>query len=440
MDPIIVAHEEWSTSRKISFRFIFLLFLLFIVPFPFNIPFNLLNVFWLENIFSTIWTSAGEFVGNYILGLEDFSGARTGSGDKTFNWVQYGLFTSLAFIGALIWSVFDKNRKNYYRLWRWFVLLTVYYLVFYMLLYGFMKVFWLQMPQLRIDKLLTTYGQSSPMGLLWTFMGASKTYSVYAGLSEVIAGTLLIFRRTRTLAGLVTFGVMFNVFMLNMAYDVPVKLFSAQLMFMGLYIAMIDRKAILGLMLFQKSAEVTPWPPMFKSPVKNYILLTIQVLLVFYMFQSQITAGLKSRRQYGELRQKSALFGLYDVVDFVQNGDTLPPLLTDDERWQRVIFDDPTRTIVLHMDDQKKYYSGAIDSVDQTIVFSIGRDSLKKDYPFNYEKLEDGLQLRGVLEQDTLSMRLKTYDLSNFYLTNREFHWVNELPWHRYDPNPKSNW
>lgn len=48
-----------------------------------------------------------------------------------------------------------------------------------------------------------------------------------------------------------------------------------------------------------------------------------------------------------------------------------------------MIFDDPTRTIVLHMDDQKKYYSGAIDSFDQTIVFSIGRDSLKKDYPFS---------------------------------------------------------
>lgn len=48
------------------------------------------------------------------------------------------------------------------------------------------------------------------------------------------------------------------------------------------------------------------------------------------MFQSQITAGLKSRKQYGELRQKSALFGPYDVVYFMQNGDTLPPLLTDD--------------------------------------------------------------------------------------------------------------
>lgn len=440
MDTTLVAHEEWSPLRKIGFRFIFVLFLLFILPFPFNVPLNVFNEFWLDTQFGNLWTWAAELVGDKLLGLEKFSGARTGSGDKTFNWVQYGLFIGLASIGAIIWSAIDKKRKNYYKAWRWFVLMTVYYLVFYMLLYGFIKVFWLQMPELRIDRLLKTYGQSSPMGLLWTFMGASETYSVYAGLSEVIAGTLLIFRRTRTLGGLVTFGVMFNVFMLNVAYDVPVKLFSAQLMLMGLYIAMIDRKAIIGLLLFQKSEKITPWPPFFKTPIKNYILLTVQVLLVFYMFQSQIDRGLTSRKQYGVLREKSALYGLYDVMDFVQNGDTLPPLLTDDFRWQRVIFDDPSRSIVIHMDDRLKYYSGGIDTVDQTVMFSIGRDSLKKDYLFNYEKLEDGLTLNGVLEQDTLNMRLKTYDLSNFYLTNRSFHWVNEVPWHRYDPAPKPNW
>lgn len=440
MDTTLVAHEEWSPLRKVGFRFIFIFFLLFILPFPFNVPFNVFNEFWLDTQFGDLWTWATELVGNKLLGLEEFSGAITGSGDKTFNWVQYGLFMGLAAIGTIIWTLVDKGRKNYYRPWRWFVLMTVFYLVFYMLLYGFIKVFWLQMPELRIDRLLKTYGQSSPMGLLWTFMGASKTYSMYAGLSEVIAGTLLIFRRTRTLGGLVTFGVMFNVFMLNVAYDVPVKLFSAQLMLMGLYIAMIDRKAILGLLLFRKSEGIAPWPPMFKTPVKNYILLTVQVLLVFYMFQSQIDRGITSRKQYGELREKSALFGLYDVTEYVQNGDTIPPLLTDDQRWQRVILDAPTRTIVMYMDDRMRYYTSTIDTTENIMTISVGRDSLKKDYPFTYEKLEDGLRLSGVLEQDTLDMKLKTYDLSNFYLTNRGFHWVNEVPWHRYDPNPKPNW
>jgi len=440
MKITLADRENWSIPRKLGFRFIFILFLLFILPFPFTIPFYLFNEFGVDQAFNDFWTWVAEVVGSNILSIDGFSSARTGSGDKTFDWVKYGSFMSLAGIGAIIWSVLDKQRRNYYKLWRWFVLLVVFYLVNYMLVYGFIKVYWLQMSELRIDRLLKTYGQSSPMGLLWTFMGASKTYSVYAGMSEVIAGTLLIFRRTRTLGGLVTFGVMLNVFMLNVAYDVPVKLFSAQLMLMGLYIAMIDRKAIMGLLLFQKSEEVTPWPPMFKTPIKNYVLLTIQVLLVFYMFNGQIKAGIQGRKSYGELREKSALFGLYDVEHYIKNGDTIPPLLTDDERWQRLIFDSPTRITAVHMDDRLRNYVGAIDTLASTVTFSIGRDSLQKDYAFDYQKIADGLLMQGVLELDTISLKLKTYDLSNFYLTNRSFNWVNEIPWHKYDTIPKPNW
>lgn len=319
-------------------------------------------------------------------------------------------------------------------------MIVVYYLVYYMAIYGFIKIFWLQMPELHIDRLLKTYGQSSPMGLLWTFMGASKTYSVYAGLSEVIAGTLLLFKRTRTLGGLVTFGVMFNVFMMNMAYDVPVKLFSAQLMIMGLYIAMIDYKAIFGLLIFRKSEAPIAWPPFFKSPRNNAILLAVMVLFVVYTYYQRIDAGISGRSQYGELRPKSSLYGLYDVEHFVQNGDTVPPLMTDDIRWQRMIFDSPVNTQVMYMDDRLQYYTTQIDTVERLITFKIGRDSLQKSYNLNYEKLEDGMTISGVFESDTLNIRLKTYDLSNFYLTNRGFHLLNEVPWHRYDPRPKPNW
>jgi hypothetical protein len=440
MENTLIAHEKWSYSRKLSFRFIFILLALFILPFPITFFLQLFNEFFLDVAFNDLWNWASELVATNILGIEEIPTGNQGSGDKTIDWIRHGIFVFVAVIGTIVWSFLDGNRKNYYKLWRWFVLAMVYYLVSYMLIYGFIKVFWLQMPELRIDRLLKTYGQSSPMGLLWTFMGASKTYSMYAGFSEVIAGTLLIFRRTRTLGGLVTFGVMFNVFILNIAYDVPVKLFSAQLMLMGLYIAMIDRKAILGLLLFQKSEKVTPWPKFFKNPVKNYMLLAIQVFMIGYMFYNQIDSNLERRAQYGELRPKSALYGLYDVEHYIKNGDTIPPLLTDDERWQRVIFEDPDKSIVIHMDDQLTYYTSSIDTTSLTLTFSIGRDSLRKDYPMTYEKLEDGLLVNGVLKEDTLSMKLKTYDMSNFYLKSRGFNWINEVPFHRYHRQPKDNW
>ena len=432
--------SPWSLGQKISFRFTFIFFGFMILPFPLSTILGAFDLTFLDEAFGNFWNWCAELVASGLLGMEELAVNPTGSGDKTVDWIHYSLGLFMAIFGTTIWSLLDRKRKSYYKLWRVFVMILVYYLVYFMAIYGFIKVFWLQMPELRIDRLLKTYGQSSPMGLLWTFMGASKTYSVYAGLSEVIAGTLLIFKRTRTLGGLVTAGVMFNVFMLNMAYDVPVKLFSFQLMIMGLYVAMIDYKAIFGLLLFKKAQQPVPWPAFFKSPKANYFLLLAEILFVGYIYFQRIDQGLSGRKQYGELRPKSPLFGLYDVEHFVKNGDTIPPLLTDDERWQRLILEDPNRSIVIGMDDQLKYYTSATDTVERTLTFTIGRDSLQKDYPFEYAKLEDGLTLSGVLEGDTLILKLKTYDLSKFYLTNRGFHWLNEVPWHRYDPTPKSNW
>ncbi|WP_323758580.1 hypothetical protein [Roseivirga sp.] len=432
--------QPWSGAQKIGFRFTFIFFLLFILPFPFSTIFGVFNLYFLDQFFSVFWNGFAQLIANTFLGIGELATNPTGSGDKTIDWIFYISFFALAIIGSIIWTALDRKRTNYYRLWRIFVMIVVYYLVYYMAIYGFIKIFWLQMPELHIDRLLKTYGQSSPMGLLWTFMGASKTYSVYAGLSEVIAGTLLLFKRTRTLGGLVTFGVMFNVFMMNMAYDVPVKLFSAQLMIMGLYIAMIDYKAIFGLLIFRKSEAPIAWPPFFKSPRNNAILLAVMVLFVVYTYYQRIDAGISGRSQYGELRPKSSLYGLYDVEHFVQNGDTVPPLMTDDIRWQRMIFDSPVNTQVMYMDDRLQYYTTQIDTVERLITFKIGRDSLQKSYNLNYEKLEDGMTISGVFESDTLNIRLKTYDLSNFYLTNRGFHLLNEVPWHRYDPRPKPNW
>lgn len=432
--------HPWSTGEKIRFRFIFIFFLLFIIPFPISYMLGIFDIDFISGPINDFWNWSATQIAKIFMGIEELATRPTGSGDKTVDWIFYSTYLVIALIGTIIWTILDRNRKSYYLLWRIFVMIVVYYLIHFMAIYGFIKVFWLQMSELRIDRLLNTYGQSSPMGLLWSFMGASKTYSMYAGFSEVIAGTLLIFRRTRTLGGMVTFGVMFNVFMLNIAYDVPVKLFSAQLMLMGLYIAMIDYKSILNLLWFRRKAEPYVWPSFFKNPLYNYILLGIQALLVIHIYYSNIDRGLNGQKQYGELRPKSALFGLYDVEHFIQNGDTLPPLLTDNVRWQRMIFDYPNRTIIMKMDDQKSWYNSEIDTVNQLINFTIGRDSLAKTYPLNYEKLEDGMVINGVLESDTLNLKLKTYDLSNFYLTNRGFHWVNEVPWHRYDPKPKPNW
>jgi hypothetical protein len=270
------------------------------------------------------------------------------------------------------------------------------------------------------------------MRLLWTFMGFSESYTMFAGASEALAGILLVFRRTRTLGALVAAGVMFNVFMLNMSYDVPVKLFSFQLMLIGIYIAAQDYRRLLNFFVLNKTAEAVPIKPFFKQKQGNIILLVAQVILVGFFIISQTISANKNKKLYGPDREKSALYGVYNVQTFVQNGDTLPPLLTDEKRWRRLLFDYANFSTVMYMKDKSMRYSTEIDTSEQTILMYAMQDTLNK-HEMYYEKTGTHLHLSGVLYKDTLEIDLEYYDLNNFGLLNRGFNWVNEVPYNRYN-------
>jgi uncharacterized membrane protein YphA (DoxX/SURF4 family) len=103
-----------------------------------------------------------------------------------------------------------------------------------MVVYGFSKVWVRQFPPLDEWTAFQSYGDSSPMGLLWRFMGHSPTYERFTGFAEVLAGVLLATRRTATPGALVMVAVMANVVMLNFCFDVPVKLASTHLLVFAL--------------------------------------------------------------------------------------------------------------------------------------------------------------------------------------------------------------
>ncbi len=149
-----------------------------------------------------------------------------GSGDTTYNYVEVLTFFMIAVLVSIIWSVLDRLRLNYKRLLLFFSIYVSYYVALNMFSYGFSKIFYLQFSAPSFLRLLQPYGSSSPMGIAWAFMGVSKTYTMFSGFAEVLGGLLLLHRRTRTFGALTVFCVMLNVFMMNMSYDIPVKLFS----------------------------------------------------------------------------------------------------------------------------------------------------------------------------------------------------------------------
>jgi uncharacterized membrane protein YphA (DoxX/SURF4 family) len=96
----------------------------------------------------------------------------------------------------------------------------------YLLIYGWSKVFLMQMGRTDYSDALIQFGEMSPMGLLWRFMSFSPEVQFLAGLAEVAAAALLLFRRTVWLGATLAAVDMAVVFVLNLTFDVPVKQLS----------------------------------------------------------------------------------------------------------------------------------------------------------------------------------------------------------------------
>jgi hypothetical protein len=106
-----------------------------------------------------------------------------------------------------------------------------------LLAYGFDKVFKHQFYLPEPNTLYTPLGLLPPDLAYWSVLGASRSYSVFAGGLEVLPGLLLLWGRTRLLGGLLALGVLTNVLALNVGFDISVKLWSGFLLGLAALVA-----------------------------------------------------------------------------------------------------------------------------------------------------------------------------------------------------------
>src|SRR5215216_1571470 len=89
------------------------------------------------------------------------------------------------------------------------------------------------------------------------FIGYSTPYEVFSGAMETVAGLLLLNRRTVTAGLFAATGAFLNVLMINLAYDVPVKLFAAHLMVSCLFLLALDARRLVGFLFLNRPAPPT---------------------------------------------------------------------------------------------------------------------------------------------------------------------------------------
>ena len=400
-----VSLKNWSLSSKIIFRFTFSYFTLFIL---------------LLFLALFIETPLRWFADTVLNWGTDFKMESTGSGDRSFDYVRFAFNILLASFTTVIWTFLDKKRKSYTILSYWFQVIIRVFLIAAMILYGLAKVFKGQFTDPSLELLIQPVGEMSPMGLAWTFMGHSMVYNIFIGSLEIIGGLLLLNRKTVMLGSILVLGIMINVAMMNLTYDIPVKLFSIHLVIMASILLITNGKRIVQFFFTNETAEKTH----LINYIKNRFLLKVirffkkaVIIIVSLIVVIQCFVNFKVTEQ---LRSSSELRGIWKTEIFVHQQDTLAPLLTDDFRWNYFIIDQKGKAIVKKMNDSIDRYTFEENTETKEIAF---KDNNSLPQKFTYTVSNTGqLRLNSLL----LNIQLKKVPESQFRLLNRKFHWVNE--------------
>ncbi|MDE0163792.1 MAG: hypothetical protein OXL36_01735 [Bryobacterales bacterium] len=394
---------QWPHLKKIAFRWLFAYLVLYCIQLPPD---------WLWNRLVP-WT--GELLGvNATYRLN-------GSGDTTFHYVQVLCFVLTALAAALVWSLADYKRSHDHRMYLGLRVLVRLSLGIALIGYGAAKVIPSQFPPLALHRLVQPFGDASPMGLLWSFMGASAPYTIFSGAAEMLAGMLLFFPRTTTLGALVSIGVMSQVVALNFCYDVPVKLLSLHLLALAIFLAAPDARRLLNLFVLNRTADPASAETVLRRPAFLRAAFVLKLLLLAGVTVSTLY---QSHSRLQAMAPKSPLYGIWQVEEYALEGEARPSEVPDNVRWRRLIIGRSEQFAFLERVNGKR------NGYDLILDPAAGKLFLDSEFAYSTPEPET-LRLDGSHYGRALSVTMRRVDESEFRLINRGFHWISESPYNR---------
>ncbi|MCW2513099.1 MAG: hypothetical protein JWR11_2141 [Mycobacterium sp.] len=379
-----------------------------------------------------------EWMGTHLLGLHVDS-TQVGS-DSAFQWSALYCIALLSLVATFVWSVFD-HRQRYDRLltWVWTILRIM--LAAAMFYFGMAKLIPTQMPFV-LNRLVEPFGNFSPTGVLWAQVGISQPYQIMLGAAEVLGGLLLLVPRTAAAGALVCAFDLTQVFLLNMTYDIRLKSVSSQLLLLSLFLLAPYARRLFAAMFTDRAVAATEFAPLFAGRRANRVAVAVQVCVGLVLLAA---FGGQGWQQF--TRPTPNLYGIWQADGFSAEGYRRDPLLTDELRWRRVVFDrpflmsDPVMVTVQHMDDSFEVFGGTIDPathfIDLTNRVELGSyQETPTRIRLSYWWPDSGSTGRIVIDgEDFAGHQIHAWftrlDPGSFPLVERGFNWVQEQPHNR---------
>lgn len=419
-EQLKVEHTIWTWMNTFLRLFILVYFFFYMFPFPLE---GLPVINYYDNAIEFLTIGLGE----NLLQLDKVERIKmTGSGDTTFDYIRLIATTAIAFFVTLIVFVFTATKHNYHKLSVLIFTYARYYLALFLLSYGFAKFHDGQFPFPEVGRLDQKFGDASPMGLLWTFMGYSKSYVVFSGICEVLGGFLLFFRRTTVLGAIISLMVMINVVMLNFAYDVPVKLLSSHLALISIFILSPNIVNLIQFFIFRKAVSLkvvkleltNRWLRYGRIAAKSLIIIAFPVLFV-------ISSLIKIDDQ-----PMHSLNAEFTTEEFIKNNDTILPFQNDSTRWNKFFITDNFGKIIFD-DDKELNYKVDVHGTSQIMSLTPYSNTVVT-YKLKYDIIHNNnFVVSGLFGSDSISATFKLKRKEDYELVKRGFHWINEYPYNR---------
>ncbi|GAB4026042.1 hypothetical protein [Spirosoma koreense] len=410
--------DQWTWWQKVLFRFSCIYLLLYIAPWTWLSDLPVLGL--IGEYYDLAQTSLVQLTNTHILHMNAVRMPPNGSGDTTYDYAHVRFLILVATVGSLVWSAVDK-RKNYNLAYYWLLIVVRYFVAMQAIFYGIIKLFTQQMIFPPLSALATPLGDLLPMRLSWYFIGYSAPYQMFSGAVEFLAGILLLFRRTSTLGAFVAASVFLNVMMLNLCYDIPVKLFSIHLFLFSNFLLLSDVRRLLNFFVFNKITQPTQpivlpkkWMRIGQTALK-IAFIGLFLLMPLYQFVS---------RSEGPAPAKLTT-GVFTVDKFQGN-------VADSLRWKDVVFEANTSGSIQTADTlfrqryRRGYFNYKFDTLNRTISFK----KLASDTAFLFTMAysmpdTNHILLKGTIRNDSVAVAL-TRQNRRFQLAERQFHWLSE--------------
>ncbi|WP_405397772.1 DoxX family protein [Maribacter sp. Asnod2-G09] len=419
--------KQLTTIQKLILRFVFLYFLLYIYPYGFEYI-NEID----PNNFS-FWKGITIGFGEIFLGWEYNKDMLLNGLDSKYDFTRFLLVAVISIIGAIIWVFIDTKIKKEYNNKLKILLQTIlrYHIGLTLILYGLSKVFLLQFGTMDIDSLETAIGEHNGMNLVWAFMSYSKFYGITAGLIEVVGGLLLLFRRTTSLGAFLLLIAMTNVVLMDIGYDVIVKMFAIHLLLMIVFLMWDDLKRLYDFFLRNKPSTAAIYMPLFEGRKGKYIRYITKGVLLLYVFIS-FSLDMTERIEQQHSNQYENFTSSQDIEIFVKNGDTIPKSKINGSRWNKIRINDlsylPETLMILNEDNTTERYKFTADTLTKKIHLTGLYGDDQTSHELTYKVLENKVYIyEGIFKGDSLWMRTRAKTIRDYRLTRNGIRWIRDL-------------